>query len=74
MSRNHTKKPRGMAAQVKKAVQEMRQTSEKTTDPIEKRRLGELLALTDSTMGGEVADDPLNQGEDVKPAAKPKKF
>lgn len=74
MTPKTVRKPRGMAAKVSRAVQDLRQRWEKTTDPIEKARLGELLAMTDSSAKGEVFDDPMNQGENVRPIAKPRKF
>lgn len=63
-----------MASKVVQAVEMLRSQWEKTTDHGEKRRLGEVLAMSDSSCGGEVFDDPLNQGENVKPIAHPKKF
>ena len=53
-------------------VRNLRAKYEAETNPSEKQRLGEILALT--LHSGEVFDDPMNQGQTVKPIAKPKLF
>ena len=53
-------------------VQDLKKVLANTKDPIEKARIEEILKLAGTS--GEPPADPMNDGQGVKPAAKPKLF